>query len=142
MPQAGRRRLLESVKLGERGESHAARALRRRDAARRDRAAPWCTSRAWCSPTSRPGNLDPESAKEVLALLRECVKGEGAAGILVTHSSAAARTADKTYVLTEGGLRAKGMPAQSGQADRRRGEKGTAGDPAVRENIIAVRTDG
>ena len=52
------------------------------------------------------GNLDPESAKEVLALLRECVKGEGAAAILVTHSSAAAHTADRTYVLTQKGLRA------------------------------------
>jgi putative ABC transport system ATP-binding protein len=51
------------------------------------------------------GNLDPESAGEVLALLRECVKSEGAAGILVTHSSAAARTADRTYVLTQKGLR-------------------------------------
>ncbi len=51
------------------------------------------------------GNLDPESAREVLALLRECVKSEGAAGILVTHSSAAARTADRTYVLTQKGLR-------------------------------------
>jgi putative ABC transport system ATP-binding protein len=53
------------------------------------------------------GNLDPESAAEVLALLRECVKGEDAAGILVTHSSAAARTADRTYVLTQKGLRPK-----------------------------------
>ncbi len=51
------------------------------------------------------GNLDPESAKDVLALLRECVKAEGAAGILVTHSSAAAKTADRTYVLTQKGLR-------------------------------------
>jgi putative ABC transport system ATP-binding protein len=50
------------------------------------------------------GNLDPESAKEVLALLRECVKGEGAAGIIVTHSTAAAKTADRTYVLTQSGL--------------------------------------
>ena len=51
------------------------------------------------------GNLDPESAKDVLALLRESVKGEGAAGILVTHSSAAAKTADRIYVLTQSGLR-------------------------------------
>ena len=51
------------------------------------------------------GNLDPDSAREVLALLRECVKGEGAAGILVTHSQAAAKTADRTYVLTQKGLR-------------------------------------
>jgi putative ABC transport system ATP-binding protein len=50
------------------------------------------------------GNLDPESARDVLALLRECVKGEGAAGILVTHSSAAARTADRSFVLTQKGL--------------------------------------
>ena len=51
------------------------------------------------------GNLDPESAGDVLALLRECVREEGAAGILVTHSSAAAKTADRTYVLTQKGLR-------------------------------------
>lgn len=51
------------------------------------------------------GNLDPESAKDVLALLRESVKSEGAAGILVTHSAAAAKTADRTYVLTQNGLR-------------------------------------
>ena len=69
------------------------------------------------------GNLDPESAKEVLALLRECVKGEGAAGILVTHSPAASKTADRAYMLTEGGLRAQGHAGASGQADRRRGAK-------------------
>jgi putative ABC transport system ATP-binding protein len=51
------------------------------------------------------GNLDPESARDVLALLRECVKDEGAAGILVTHSTAAAKTADRTYLLTQKGLR-------------------------------------
>ena len=36
------------------------------------------------------GNLDPESAGEVLALLREQIKANGAAGILVTHSRPAA----------------------------------------------------
>jgi len=51
------------------------------------------------------GNLDPESAREVLGLLRGCVKGEGAAVILVTHSAAAASAADRTYILTQGGLR-------------------------------------
>jgi len=51
------------------------------------------------------GNLDPESARDVLGLLRGCAKGEGAAVILVTHSSAAASTADRTYVLTQSGLR-------------------------------------
>jgi len=51
------------------------------------------------------GNLDPESAAQVLRLLRECVKSEGAAGILVTHSAAAAKTADRVYVLAQDGLR-------------------------------------
>jgi putative ABC transport system ATP-binding protein len=69
------------------------------------------------------GNLDPESAKEVLALLRECVKGEGAAGILVTHSQAAAKTADRTYVLTETGLQTSGRASASRQTERRTGTK-------------------
>jgi putative ABC transport system ATP-binding protein len=69
------------------------------------------------------GNLDPDSAGEVLALLRECVKGEGAAGILVTHSSAAAKTADRTYVLTQTGLKAQGQTGAGRQADRRQGAK-------------------
>jgi putative ABC transport system ATP-binding protein len=51
------------------------------------------------------GNLDPASASQVLSLLRNCVKDEGAAGILVTHSRAAAATADRVYVLSENGLR-------------------------------------
>ena len=51
------------------------------------------------------GNLDPESAGQVLALLRERVAEAGCAGILVTHSTAAARTADRVLVLGEGGLR-------------------------------------
>ncbi len=50
------------------------------------------------------GNLDPESAREVLSLLRECVKAEGAAGVLVTHSLTAAATADRVYTLTQHGL--------------------------------------
>jgi putative ABC transport system ATP-binding protein len=66
------------------------------------------------------GNLDPESAAEVLALLRTCVKEEGAAGILVTHSSAAAKTADRIYVLTQAGLRGEGQ-AGGRQTERRRG---------------------
>jgi putative ABC transport system ATP-binding protein len=51
------------------------------------------------------GNLDPESAAAILALLRDQVKGRGAAGMLVTHSLAAARTADRVLVLTREGLR-------------------------------------
>ena len=50
------------------------------------------------------GNLDPENARQVLALLREQVKAHGAAGILVTHSEAAAATCDRRYRLTASGL--------------------------------------
>ena len=51
------------------------------------------------------GNLDPESAAQVLELLRQCVKEEGAAGILITHSRAAAATADRIYMLSGSGLK-------------------------------------
>jgi putative ABC transport system ATP-binding protein len=51
------------------------------------------------------GNLDPESAGQVLRLLRDQVKANGAAGILVTHSRAAAATADRILTLTRDGLR-------------------------------------
>ena len=52
------------------------------------------------------GNLDADTAAQVLRLLREQVKANGAAGILVTHSSIAAATADRTLHLTSDGLRA------------------------------------
>jgi len=51
------------------------------------------------------GNLDPDSAAQVLRLLRASVKDAGAGGILVTHSPAAAATADRVYTLTTTGLR-------------------------------------
>ncbi len=50
------------------------------------------------------GNLDSDAAGQVLELLRRCVKEEGAAGILVTHSAQAARTADRILRLTARGL--------------------------------------
>jgi putative ABC transport system ATP-binding protein len=50
------------------------------------------------------GNLDADSAAQVLALLRDQVKTNGAAGILVTHSPAAAATADRVLVLARDGL--------------------------------------
>ncbi len=50
------------------------------------------------------GNLDPESAQQVLVLLRACMAESGATGILVTHSPAAARTADRILVLSRTGL--------------------------------------
>ena len=51
------------------------------------------------------GNLDPDTAASILALLRAQVKEQGAAGVLVTHSLAAARTADRVLVLSRDGLR-------------------------------------
>ena len=50
------------------------------------------------------GNLDADSAAHVLRLLRDQVKANGAAGILVTHSQAAAATADRVLVLARDGL--------------------------------------
>jgi putative ABC transport system ATP-binding protein len=54
------------------------------------------------------GNLDPDSAAQVLALLRDQVKTRNAACILVTHSQAAAATADRIVILTAQGLRETG----------------------------------
>jgi len=50
------------------------------------------------------GNLDPENARQVLALLRAQVKERGAAAILATHSEAAAAGCDRRYRLSAEGL--------------------------------------
>src|SRR5258706_6739645 len=120
--------LLESVKLGERGESMP-HELSGGEMQRVAIARALVHKPRLVFADEPTGNLDPESAKEVLALLRECVKGEGAAGILVTHSAAAARTADKTYVVTEGGLRAPRHAGANGQAGRRTAGKGRRRSP-------------
>jgi putative ABC transport system ATP-binding protein len=52
------------------------------------------------------GNLDHDNARKVLGLLREMVDLNGAACILVTHSSTAARIADRVYSLDPDGLKA------------------------------------
>ena len=56
------------------------------------------------------GNLDPISASAILALFRDQVKERGAGALLVTHSLAAARTADRILVLTSDGLRERVEP--------------------------------
>jgi len=56
------------------------------------------------------GNLDPVSADAVLALLRGCVRGEGATCLLVTHSRQAAALADRSVTLTATGLAAPVVP--------------------------------
>ena len=50
------------------------------------------------------GNLDDENARVLLAELRARARAGRAAVLLVTHSAALARTADRTLVLTEGRL--------------------------------------
>ncbi len=50
------------------------------------------------------GNLDSESAGEVLRLLRTQLKRDRAIGILVTHSTTAAATADRVLRLGPAGL--------------------------------------
>ena len=50
------------------------------------------------------GNLDPDSALDVIALLRDVVKREGATAVLVTHSPTAAAAADRVVVLRASGL--------------------------------------
>lgn len=55
------------------------------------------------------GNLDPDTAHEILQLMRREIKANGAIGIIVTHSHVAAATADRVLNLTKDGLH----PAQS-----------------------------
>ncbi len=50
------------------------------------------------------GNLDPGRAADVLDLLLAQIRGNGAAGVLVTHSRAAARRADRVLELGPAGL--------------------------------------
>jgi len=50
------------------------------------------------------GNLDPDNAAVILEVLRAQVKRDNAAGILVTHSAAAAATTDRVYELSRAGL--------------------------------------
>jgi putative ABC transport system ATP-binding protein len=50
------------------------------------------------------GNLDTRSASQTLELLRAQVKANAGAGILITHSRAAAETADRILVLDAHGL--------------------------------------
>ena len=50
------------------------------------------------------GNLDPDTAQDVLELLRNEIKANGASAIMVTHSHAAAAAADRVLMLTKQGL--------------------------------------
>jgi putative ABC transport system ATP-binding protein len=56
------------------------------------------------------GNLDPETAARILALFAEAVHEQGAGAVMVTHSPATARVADRVLRLTDRGL----VPADAG----------------------------
>jgi putative ABC transport system ATP-binding protein len=58
------------------------------------------------------GNLDPRSAAQILELLRTQLKATSAAGLLITHSRAAAETADRILILDGSGLN----PAERGRS--------------------------
>jgi putative ABC transport system ATP-binding protein len=51
------------------------------------------------------GNLDPDTAANVVRVLAHAIRDNGASAILVTHSLAAASSADRVYRLTADGLR-------------------------------------
>lgn len=50
------------------------------------------------------GNLDPETADEILSLLRAEIRASGASAVIVTHSPVAAASADRVLLLTRDGL--------------------------------------
>lgn len=50
------------------------------------------------------GNLDPDTAAQIMALLRAEIQRNGTTAILVTHSEIAARSADRAVELSKHGL--------------------------------------
>ena len=56
------------------------------------------------------GNLDPDTAQAVLELLVGAARADRAATIIVTHSEAAARSADRVLRLSHGQLALDGAP--------------------------------
>ena len=56
------------------------------------------------------GNLDPDTAADILRLLKSEIRSSGAAAIIVTHSPLAAASADRVLVLTRDGLRQQSTP--------------------------------
>ena len=95
--------LLEAVGLGERAESFP-RELSGGEMQRVAIARALVHEPALVLADEPTGNLDPDSASQILALLRERIGGQ-TAGILVTHSQAAAATVDRVYLLGPEGLK-------------------------------------
>lgn len=62
------------------------------------------------------GNLDPDTARDILALMRAEIRENGASAMIVTHSRLAAETADRILVLTQAGLHAMEPSSAGGRA--------------------------
>ena len=60
------------------------------------------------------GNLDPDTAHIVLTRLAREIRTRGAGGVLVTHSEAAALSADRILVLEHGRLRPRASQENAG----------------------------
>lgn len=56
------------------------------------------------------GNLDPDTAQDILDLLKRELRASGASAIVVTHSPAAAASADRVLILKRDGLHADVRP--------------------------------
>jgi putative ABC transport system ATP-binding protein len=97
------RELLAAVGLGERGDS-LPRELSGGELQRIALARALVHRPALVLADEPTGNLDPDTAERVLALLARTIKARGAAGILVTHSQHAAGTADRVLRLDHGRL--------------------------------------
>ena len=51
------------------------------------------------------GNLDPDTARDILLLLKNEIRASAASAIIVTHSRVAAATADRIFLLSRNGLK-------------------------------------
>jgi putative ABC transport system ATP-binding protein len=61
------------------------------------------------------GNLDPETADDILGLLKSEIRASGASAVIVTHSPVAAAGADRVLLLTRDGLRERERPTPGAQ---------------------------
>lgn len=61
------------------------------------------------------GNLDPETADDILGLLKSEIRASGASAVIVTHSPVAAAGADRVLLLTRDGLRERERPTPVAQ---------------------------
>ena len=95
--------MLEAVGLGNRGDDYA-RDLSGGELQRIAIARALIHKPALILADEPTGNLDAQTAARVLKLFADCTRNSGSAGLLVTHSAAAAAIADRTLVLTVAGL--------------------------------------